>query len=72
MFSCIGRGPYFYGGDDRDLAALRQRYPGLPILGSYGTGQIAPAGCGTYASNRPLQNAVLTALISPRLESPHV
>ena len=72
MFSCIGRGPYFYGGDDRDLAALRQRYPGLPILGCYGTGQIAPAGCGTCAINRPLQNAVLTTLVSRRLEKPYV
>jgi small ligand-binding sensory domain FIST len=63
MFSCIGRGPYFYGGEDRDLIALCERFPDLPIVGTYGTGQIAPAspiaGCG----NRQLQNAVVTALI---------
>ena len=41
MFSCIGRGPYFYGGDDRDLALLCRRFPGLPVLGTYSTGQIA-------------------------------
>lgn len=63
MFSCIGRGPYFYGGDDLDLNVLRQRFPGLPILGAYGTGQIAPC-AGKQPQNRLLQNAVLTALVS--------
>jgi small ligand-binding sensory domain FIST len=66
MFSCIGRGPYFYGGEDHDLDALRQRFPDLPILGTYGTGQIAPSPGG----NRPLQNAVVTALFSQ--QRPHV
>lgn len=42
MFSCIGRGPYFYGGEDRDLSLLLDRYPGLPVLGAYGTGEIGP------------------------------
>ena len=60
MFSCIGRGPYFYGGDDRDLALLRRRFPGLPVLGTYSTGQITPSRCG----NRLRQNSVVTALIS--------
>lgn len=60
MFSCIGRGPYFYGGDDRDLMRLRQSFPGLPVLGTYSTGQIAPSRRG----NRLLQNSVVTALIS--------
>lgn len=60
MFSCIGRGPYFYGGEDRDLDILRERYPGLPLLGVYGTGQIAPG----VSGNRQLHNAVVTALIS--------
>jgi small ligand-binding sensory domain FIST len=60
FFSCIGRGPYFYGGEDRDLAALVERYPGMPLLGAYGTGQIA------YHEDRSrqLQNAVVTALFS--------
>lgn len=57
-FSCIGRGPYFYGGEDRDLAALRDRYPGMPIVGAYGTGQIAYRG----DNSRQLHNAVVTAL----------
>ncbi len=60
MFSCIGRGPYFYGGEDRDLDVLRERYPGLPLLGVYGTGQIAPG----VSGNRQLHNAVVTALVS--------
>ena len=62
MFSCIGRGPYFYGGEDRDRDALCARFPGLPILGTYGTGQIAPTGA--HGLNRQLQNAVVTALVS--------
>ena len=68
MFSCIGRGPFFYGGEDRDLDVLRGRFPGLPILGVYGSGQLAPAantpnGDDTLIRNRQLQNAVVTALI---------
>ncbi len=63
MFSCIGRGPYFYGGEDRDLNLLRQRFPGLPILGTYGTGQIAPGNQRAGLGNRQLENAVVTALI---------
>jgi small ligand-binding sensory domain FIST len=63
MFSCIGRGPYFYGGEDRDLQCLCERFPGLPILGTYGTGQIAPADRRAGYANRQLENAVVTALI---------
>jgi hypothetical protein len=61
VFSCIGRGPYVYDGEDHDLDRLRGRYPGLPLLGTYGTGQIAANPSG---GNRLLQNAVVTALIS--------
>jgi small ligand-binding sensory domain FIST len=43
FFSCLGRGPYFYGGLDRDLVSLKQRFPGMPIIGFYGNGEIAPA-----------------------------
>lgn len=42
MFSCIGRGPYFYGGRDHDLALLTERFPGMPVIGCYGGGEIAP------------------------------
>ncbi len=72
MFSCIGRGPYFYAGEDRDLNVLRERFPGLPVLGAYGTGQIAPTTGSGHQANRQLQNAVVTALISKRREEAHV
>ena len=42
MFSCLGRGPYFYSGVDRDLELLQQRFPGMPLIGFYGNGEIAP------------------------------
>ncbi|MBL8397592.1 MAG: FIST C-terminal domain-containing protein [Candidatus Accumulibacter sp.] len=60
VFSCIGRGPYFYDGDDRDVDCLRERFPGLPLIGTYGTGQLAPGPPGRW---RRVQNAVVTALI---------
>lgn len=63
VFSCIGRGPCFHGGPDRELECLRERFPGLPLIGSYGTGQIAP---GLDGGCRLLHNAVVSALISPR------
>ncbi len=69
VFSCFGRGPYFHGGDDRELDCLRQRFPGLPLLGVYGTGQIAACAAG---GNRSLHNAVVTALISHPLRRPDV
>ncbi|WP_170285814.1 FIST C-terminal domain-containing protein [Propionivibrio limicola] len=72
MFSCIGRGPYFYGRDDRDLAALLERFPGLPVIGTYGTGQIAPSSGTSQRLNRHLQNAVVTALIRPHSKEAHV
>ena len=64
MFSCLGRGPLFYGTDDRDLLAFRETFPGVPLVGAYGSGQIAPAGNG----NRLFQNSVVTLLC----ESVHV
>jgi len=72
IFSCIGRGPYFYGGEDRDLDIVRERFPGLPLLGTYGTGQIAPGAGGIQQVNRQLQNAVVTALVTKRPEEVHV
>lgn len=72
MFSCIGRGPYFYAGEDRDLNVVRQQFPHLPLLGTYGTGQIAPASSTSRFGNRQLQNAVVTALVSPQLKAARV
>lgn len=65
FLSCIGRGPYFYGSDDRDLAALCERFPGMPVIGAYGTGQIVPESDGS----RQQQNSVIIALYR---ETPHV
>lgn len=42
MFSCLGRGPYFYDGVDRDLELLQSMLPGMPLIGFYGNGEIAP------------------------------
>jgi len=42
MFPCMGRGPHFYGNRDRDLDQLKARFPGLPVIGFYGNGEIAP------------------------------
>lgn len=55
-FSCIGRGPLFYGGEDRDLLAFRDLCPGVPLLGAYGTGQIVPGRDG----NLMYHNSTLT------------
>lgn len=41
MFSCLGRGPYFYNGIDRDLEIVKQTFPHMPLLGFYGNGEIA-------------------------------
>lgn len=41
LFSCLGRGPYFYGGIERDLKVLKQTFPGMPFIGFYGNGEIA-------------------------------
>lgn len=64
MLSCIGRGPLFYGDDDRDLLAFRERFPGTPLLGAYGSGQIAPVAGG----NRQFHNSVMTLIY----RDPHV
>ena len=42
LFPCMGRGPHFYGNRDRDLDLFKTRFPGLPVIGFYGNGEIAP------------------------------
>jgi small ligand-binding sensory domain FIST len=44
LFSCLGRGPYFYNGTDQDLALIKTLFPNLPLIGFYGNGEIAPIG----------------------------
>lgn len=64
MFSCIGRGPLFYGNEDRDRLAFCADFPETPLLGAYGTGQIIP----WAGTNQLYHNAVLTLFY----ESSHV
>jgi small ligand-binding sensory domain FIST len=42
LFSCVGRGPHFFGNRDLDLDQLKTRFPKLPVIGFYGNGEIAP------------------------------
>lgn len=64
MFSCIGRGPLFYGDNDRDLMAFQEQFPNTPLIGGYGSGQIAFSA----GSNHLFNNAAVTLLF----ESTHV
>ena len=41
LFSCLGRGPYFYDGIDSDLCVIKQEFPRMPLIGFYGNGEIA-------------------------------
>ncbi len=60
MFSCLGRGPYFYNGVDRDLKVITQTFPNMPLLGFYGNGEI------TYinGSNQLLPYSAVLSLFS--------
>jgi small ligand-binding sensory domain FIST len=42
LFPCLGRGPSFYGGRDRDIELLAENHPGMPFIGFYGNGEIGP------------------------------
>lgn len=58
MFPCMGRGPFFYSGQDKDIQALTRRFPDLPLIGFYGNGEIAHMDDG----NRLLQYSVVLSL----------
>jgi small ligand-binding sensory domain FIST len=58
MFTCMGRGPYFYDGVDRDLQVLKRMFPGMPFAGFYGNGEIAHLD----GANRLLQYSVVLGL----------
>lgn len=60
MFSCLGRGPYFYDGLDRDLELLQAMLPGMPLIGFYGNGEIAPVN----GANELLQYSAVLGLFS--------
>lgn len=48
LFPCMGRGPHFFGNQDRDLELLQAAFPGLPIIGMYGNGEIGPLDGGNH------------------------
>jgi small ligand-binding sensory domain FIST len=57
-FPCMSRGAYFYGGVERDLDAITQAFPGMPLIGYYGNGEFAYLD----GSNRLLQYSTVLAL----------
>jgi len=63
LFSCLGRGPYFYNNVDQDLALLKTLFPKLPIIGFYGNGEIAPI----HGVNELLQYSAVLALFAHEL-----
>jgi len=60
MFSCLARGPHFYDGVDDDIALLKRYYPGMPLIGFYGNGEIAP----TPGGNALWQHSVVLGLFT--------
>lgn len=60
LFSCLGRGPYFYNGVDQDLALIKTLFPNMPIIGFYGNGEIAPIN----GSNELLQYSAVLGLFT--------
>lgn len=65
LFSCLGRGPYFYGGIDRDLETITEHLPNTPLLGFYGNGEIASIG----GSNQLLPYSAVLSLFSQQPSS---
>ncbi|CAG0993367.1 hypothetical protein MTYP_02405 [Methylophilaceae bacterium] len=66
MFSCLGRGPYFYGGMDRDLSLLTTKFPGMPVIGFYGNGEIAPVSHDHRIGCELLEYSAVLGLFSQR------
>ena len=62
LFSCLGRGPYFYNGLDQDLVLIKALFPHLPIIGFYGNGEIAPI----HGKNELLQYSAVLGLFSDK------
>jgi small ligand-binding sensory domain FIST len=62
LFSCLGRGPYFYNGNDKDLSLIKALFPKLPIIGFYGNGEIAPI----LGKNTLLQYSAVLSLFSTK------
>lgn len=65
LFSCLGRGPYLYNGIDQDLALIKTLFPGLPLIGFYGNGEIAPI----RGKNELLEHSAALGLFGENNES---
>lgn len=63
MFPCMGRGPYFFGGVDRDLNQFVAHFPGVPLIGFHGNGEFAHLN----GANRLLQYSTVVALHYPNV-----
>jgi small ligand-binding sensory domain FIST len=63
LFSCLGRGPCFYEGIDRDLNVITQQFPQMPLLGFYGNGEIASIG----GNNQLLPYSAVLSLFAAQL-----
>ncbi|HEY9101282.1 FIST C-terminal domain-containing protein [Chitinimonas sp.] len=57
MFSCASRGAALHGGLDREWQTVVERWPGTPLAGFYGNGQISHQG----GANRLLHQSVILA-----------
>jgi len=59
LFNCAGRGPAFFEGRDADWDSVKRACPGVPLIGFYGNGEIAPMA----GRNRLFQYASVCALV---------
>lgn len=48
LFACLGRGKYFYGLPNQDVASLQRHLGGVPVGGFFCNGEIGPVGSTTY------------------------
>lgn len=40
-YSCLGRGPYMFGGDSRELGTIREELGDVPLVGFFANGEIS-------------------------------
>lgn len=64
LFSCLGRGPYFYAGTDQDLKVITRQFPQMPLLGFYGNGEIASI----HGVNQLLPYSAVLSLFSAKTD----
>lgn len=50
MFPNLSRGAGFYNGRDKDFELFKEAFPGLPLIGFYGHGEIAPGHSNTAST----------------------